>query len=128
MNRVTIQSEMVGQNPNMTDMPSGSAHYRVRLNFQRRQMTLFFSHGPAICADPTAADVLECLLSDLSGADDSFEDWASEFGYDPDSRKAEKIYRTIKSQAVKTRNLLGDTLAKYYEADDQERFLSKLCR
>jgi hypothetical protein len=128
MNQVTIQSHMVGSNPHMSDMPDGSAHYQVRLNYQRRQMTLHFSHGPAICADPTAEGVLECLLSDLSGADENFQDWADGLGYDTDSRKAEKTYNVVKAQAVKTRNLLGDALQEFYDAPDQERFLRKLCK
>lgn len=43
---------------------------------------------------PTLEEVLGCLL--MEGAADfnamSFEDWACEYGYDPDSRKAERVY------------------------------------
>lgn len=44
---------------------------------------------------PTLSDVLHSLLSDGDAFFNaqSFEDWASDFGYDADSRKAEAIYR-----------------------------------
>ncbi|QIG56934.1 hypothetical protein vBPaeSS2019XI_056 [Pseudomonas phage vB_Pae-SS2019XI] len=41
---------------------------------------------------PCAADVLYCLLSDANGADQNFNDWCADFGYDPDSRKALATY------------------------------------
>lgn len=131
-NKVRIESRHVSLNPQMQDiglaLDFGSVHYKVVLRFQRRQMTLFFSHGSAICADPTAASVLDCLISDLCGADGEFEDWASNNGYDTDSRTAEKTYRVVKAQAVRTKRLLGDTLSDYYDAEDQEAFLRSLCR
>lgn len=43
-------------------------------------------------AAPTAASVLYRLLRDASAADQCFADWASEYGYDTDSRKALAIY------------------------------------
>jgi len=44
---------------------------------------------------PELADVLHSLLMDGEAFFNaqSFEDWASEYGYDKDSRKAEAIYR-----------------------------------
>lgn len=47
---------------------------------------------------PTLADVLSCLLSDASGAEETFGGWCSNFGYDTDSRKALDIY--LKCQAT----------------------------
>lgn len=42
---------------------------------------------------PTAKDVLACLMIDYSVINHpNFESWADEFGYDKDSREAEKIY------------------------------------
>lgn len=58
---------------------------------------------------PEFADVLHSLASDASVIDyGSFEDWAREFGYDTDSRKAETIYRACLEIALKLRNALGD--------------------
>jgi hypothetical protein len=45
---------------------------------------------------PTLPDVLHSLLLDGAAQFDNltFEDWAGEYGYDPDSRKAEAIFDT----------------------------------
>lgn len=57
-------------------------------------------HG-AVAAPPTASEVLDCLASDASSYDNTqdFEDWAGDYGYDTDSRKAEHTYRAIAEQA-----------------------------
>lgn len=41
---------------------------------------------------PALADVLWCLFSDAETFGQTFEDWADSFGYDRDSRGAERIY------------------------------------
>lgn len=41
---------------------------------------------------PCAADVLYCLLNDRSAVGQTFEQWAGNYGYDTDSRAAERIY------------------------------------
>ena len=67
---------------------------------------------------PDPCDVLSSLALDASILDaGSFEDWASEFGYDPDSRKAEATYRACLEIALKLRQGLGDEgLRKLQEA------------
>ena len=72
-------------------------------------MTVYFSQGSAHKKNPTLAEVLNCLASEASGVDNarSFEDWASEYGYDTDSRKAERTYQICKKQAQDLKALLG---------------------
>lgn len=72
---------------------------------------------------PTAADVLECLCSDASGYDNArgFEDWAAEFGYSADSRKAEALWHTVAEQSRKLRQLLGADYARLCDMDEDER-------
>lgn len=41
-------------------------------------------------------DVLHCLVSDSTALSMDFEEWCSEFGYEEDSRKAEKIYNACR--------------------------------
>ena len=64
---------------------------------------------------PELEDLLDCLASDASGIENSpdFEDWCGEYGYDTDSRKAEKIFKTVEHQARRLKQFLGDDL---YEA------------
>jgi hypothetical protein len=58
---------------------------------------------------PDATDVLSSLCTDASVLDSSgFEDWASEFGYDTDSRQAESTYRACLEIALKLRAAIGD--------------------
>lgn len=72
-------------------------------------LTVYFSQGSAHKKPPTLAEVLDYLASDASGVDNaqSFEDWASEYGYDTDSRKAEKTYNICAQQAQELKALLG---------------------
>jgi hypothetical protein len=58
---------------------------------------------------PETLDVLAALVMDASVLDcDDFEDWASDLGYDTDSRTAEAIYRECLAIALKLRNGIGD--------------------
>lgn len=58
---------------------------------------------------PDAANVLYSLVMDSSVLDaGSFEEWAGEYGYDTDSRKAESIYHACLAIALKLRNGIGE--------------------
>lgn len=66
-----------------------------------------FSGREPITPDPVA--VLASLAMDSSVLDaGGFEAWAAEFDYDPDSRKAEAIYRACLEIALKLRAGLGE--------------------
>lgn len=67
---------------------------------------------------PGSCDVIYSLASESNALDyPSFEDWALCFGYDPDSRKGETIYRACLETALKMRAGLGDSaLAALREA------------
>lgn len=58
---------------------------------------------------PTLASVLDSLAMEARSVTDAltFEEWASEFGYDTDSRKAEKVYQLCQQQAAALRLFLG---------------------
>lgn len=75
--------------------------------------------GPAI--EPKAADVVRSLALDadvLNHAD--FESWASEFGYDKDSRSAEKIYRACLEIALKLQAGLGASVLSDLQTASQD--------
>jgi len=95
--------------------PSGSNPWRVTLRYQGRQLTVPFYTGPAIEREPSAADVLNCICSDTFAGEQTFEEFCSEFGYDPDSRKAERTWKACAAMAPRVRRLLGadfDTFAR----------------
>ena len=48
--------------------------------------------GEMVAQFPKAGGVLYCILSDAEALDQSFSDWCACFGYNEDSRKAEKTY------------------------------------
>jgi hypothetical protein len=91
--------------------------YRLILTYQGRQMSLDFWQGWGISHDPDIEGVIDCLLSDASGADQSFENWCRDLGYDTDSRKAEKIYKQVVKQTLRLKNLLGDDFEKFLFAE-----------
>lgn len=74
----------------------------------RTSMNILYSMGIGHNGvEPEINQVLESLHSDSSGHHGSFEEWASEYGYDEGSRKAEKIYQAVKAQARQLEVLLG---------------------
>ena len=87
--------------------------WKVTLRMNGRQMTIPFfkgyGHGGA---EPTAEEVLECLISDYSGWDSAndFKDWASDLGLDTDSRKTKRTYQQVEKQSRKLKNFLGQAL------------------
>jgi hypothetical protein len=110
-NRLRMECDWADENPHMSDMPRGSTHWRCKLKCGRRSMTVYFSQGPAHTKEPDIESVVDCLASDVGGLlnAQSFEDWASEYGYDTDSRKAEQTFKTIMKQGDDLARLLGDT-------------------
>jgi len=56
---------------------------------------------------PNIADVLSCLLSDASSGEETFYDWASNLGYDTDSRNALDTYLACQKTLVALRHVLG---------------------
>ncbi len=109
-NKITLTSERTDSNPNMDDS-SKMDHWKCTLRQpDGRRMTVTFSKGSGHHGEePEAAEVLDCLASDSSGIENaqSFEDWCGEYGYDTDSRKAEKIFKTCERQAEKLKAFLG---------------------
>lgn len=105
---ISATADRTDSNPNMTDMPAGSSHWFVTLRRPGRSLTVPFSMGPALRRIPTAEDVLECLLSDRYAMQESFEDWCANYGFDTDSRKAERTYKTCVTQSHKLNRFLPD--------------------
>lgn len=67
---------------------------------------------------PDAVDVFHSLLIDSDVLESGgFEDWASNYGYDTDSRKAEKMFRACIEIALKLQAGIGaDVMQKAREA------------
>jgi len=115
------------------DWDRGASHWRVTLsrpyvvdgNNGCARMVTEFHQGSTHTEPPTVEDVMSCLLLDASGVDQArdFEDWASDYGYDTDSRKAEKIYNDCRESAEDLDAFLYDGGTDYmqtwlYETDN----------
>lgn len=110
---VSMAVEWADENPHMDDMPAGSSHYSCTFTVdgQDGSLTIPFSMGPAHTDEPDIGNVLDALTSDASGFENAptFEDWAGEYGYDTDSRKAEKTFRAVKEQSERFMRFVGKT-------------------
>jgi hypothetical protein len=57
---------------------------------------------------PDMLDVLHCIVSDADVLNySSYEEWAPELGYDPDSRAGEKVYQQCIAQSLALKQLIG---------------------
>ena len=61
----------------------------------------------ASLSKPKPNDLIACLMLDANGADQAFEQWAADLGYDSDSRKAEAIFNACKDTARKLAVILS---------------------
>lgn len=85
-----------------------------------------FGLGNATFPNPTIREVLESLSLDSEVKNYlSFESWAKEYGYDQDSRQAEKVYKACQKSAENLSKILGgsnkiDTIREIcYELDNE---------
>ena len=83
-NRITMTAMWTDRNPNMDDAEYMD-HWKVVIRRPGHTLTTYFSMGYGHSGKaPKAKDVLDCLASDASGTENSFEDWCSEYGYESD--------------------------------------------
>lgn len=120
-NRIRMTAERTDSNPHMYDSRDMD-HWKCVLRMGNRRMTLVFSmgfghHG----AEPKLGEVLDCIASDASAADQDFEDWCSDYGYECDSRKGYKTWQATRQQAEKLRKFLGSDLFEQISSGEVER-------
>jgi hypothetical protein len=92
---------------------SQSDPWTVTLRRGKQRMAVPFYMGMGHNGkEPDTATVLDCLASDSSGVENGqdFDGFCSEFGYDTDSRKAEKIYKACERTARRLKQFLGSDL------------------
>jgi len=64
--------------------------------------------NPELRSPSDLREAFGCFLSDACAGLQSFDDFCSDFGYDTDSRKAEKTYRACERAWEKAKRILGD--------------------
>lgn len=63
--------------------------------------------NPEITTDEENIFALYCFLRDSEAASNSFKDFCNEFGYDEDSRRAEKIYKSCEKSLKKFNHIFN---------------------
>ena len=106
-NKVTIEDEW-----QKTATP-----YTVTLRFRGKRLTTPYFTGSALTEEPTAADVLSSLVVDASCGELSFDEFCRDYGYDTDSRKAERTWKACVWVAPKIRAFLGDAFDEIANAE-----------
>ena len=94
----TIKIEFLKYGSHFTGEKEKRNIYKVKI--KRGNKSFSFNFGQSIKATlkgecPTNYDILSCLQKYDVG---SFDDFCCEFGYDEDSRKAEKIYNAVSKE------------------------------
>ena len=87
---------------------SSATWWSVTLRLDGRRLTVPFGMGAALVGEPTPADVVSSLVLDARSGELSFHDFCEDFGYDEDSRRAERTWRQCAAMAPKVRRLLGE--------------------
>jgi hypothetical protein len=100
-------------NDNAPDWAHSKArHYRVKVRYQKRTMSLWYYQGLGITREPRPADVIECLTCDSMSDYDSLDDFINEMGLEiksvADFRTYEKQYKQLKSQNKRFAHLIGN--------------------
>lgn len=87
--------------------------FKMRLTRGRKQYTIVFGQSIAAGAkEPTMYDVLACLTKYDPG---TFENFCSDFGYNTDSRSAERTYKAVCKEWQAVERLFGDILDELQE-------------
>jgi hypothetical protein len=89
--------------------------YVFKCKLSRKGKNYTFSFGQSINAgaeEPIMYDILSCLQKYDVG---SFEDFCSEFGYDTDSRTAERVYKAVCKEFEAVDRLFNDIIDEFQE-------------
>lgn len=99
-------------NDNAPEWAQDKRHFRVRVRYERRSMSLWYYQGLGNARDPRPADVVGCLVSDSSFAYNSLDDFIDEMGLEiksvQDFRQFEKQYKQLRSQNKRFTHLIGN--------------------
>lgn len=89
--------------------------YKVIIRRNNKRMTVKFTdsvYNTERGENPTEYDILACLQKYDVG---TFEDFCAEFGYDEDSRRAEKTYKAVVKEYNNVIRLFDDVLEELQE-------------
>jgi hypothetical protein len=104
---IDSRPDLVGRGED--DWNNTATHWWFTLRSGTSSYSGYYSQGSALKDRPTIEEILDSLAMDVFNLDiTGFEEWATEYGYDTDSRKAEKIYKACERASKALRKFLGD--------------------
>lgn len=111
----------LGLQTDMTVKPAWEHEaYTVTLARGDASYSTTYRQGTGHTHAPTVSQVVSCLLSDASAGDGGdFESFCSEFGYDTDSRAAERCYNACRDCSSAMRAMLGDDFEAFQRAANE---------
>ena len=98
-------SDRVGQGPGR------GRQFRADSNYWEHIRNRYAASNPL-----KPADILHCLQSDIMNADQNFEDWAMDLGFDEDSRRAYEMWEDCNKIRRTLRDALGADKFAEFEA------------
>ena len=111
-----IKLQVIGE-PEYKRYFSNDKEYRFvfKLRLTRNKKTYTFNFGQSIASGSIAPDMYS-VLSCLTKYDpETFEDFCSSYGYDEDSRAAERTYKAVCKEYEAVERLFGDIIAELAE-------------
>ena len=118
-----ISESFIGGKPSSWDLNNENYHKVTIKNTENGKKTSFDFWcsivQPTFKKEYDLLNAFYCFLSDAISGTMSFEDFCSEFGYDIDSRRAEKTWKACKKSFNKFWNLTGYSLDMMYDFIDE---------
>ena len=109
---IKIKTELIDQSHFPNDDTDKLFHnvYKVTVSYNGKKTSFKFydsAHNTDMGIEPSKESLLETIVSDYNYTDyTTFEEFCGEFGYDKDSRKAEKIFKACLKQAEKIQKVI----------------------
>ena len=121
---VTITAKLIENGVNFPNTGDKTLHNKFRVKVTTNQGSASFdfydsmhnyTKGITTLSDGELLSTLECFLSDAVAANDSFEGFCSNFGYDTDSRSAERVYKACQKSLKKAERIFADVTDTFNE-------------
>ena len=99
-------------NDDAPDWGHDKRHFRVRVRYQGRTMTIWYYQGLGNAREPRPVDIIECLTSDLMSDYSSLDDFISETGLEiksvADFRTYERQFKQLTRQNKSFNRVIGN--------------------
>ena len=112
--QVNIKLDLIDQSHFPNDDTDKLFHnvYKVNVSYNGKRTSFKFydsAHNTNMGIEPTKNDILDCIVSDYNYTEYStFNDFCANMGYDNDSIKAQKIWKSCLKQAAKLQKVFSE--------------------